>query len=253
MFFFFSKILAQLFYPLTWILILLIWRYFSKSPVTKKRLGIISIILFLFFSNEFILTRLTIAYQPQPTEFTDSTQYSCGILLGGMAGYDKNDKGFFNANSDRFTQTVKLYHQKRIKKILVSGGSGSLAHREYKEATFLQKELIEMGVSPQDIILEDKSRNTYENAIFSKKILDSMYIKPPYILITSALHMPRSESIFKKAGYTNFIIYPCNYLTIDQRIDFEYLFLPQAEVLSKWQRLLKEWVGIVAYKLTGKI
>ncbi|MBN9298110.1 MAG: YdcF family protein [Filimonas sp.] len=253
MFFILSKILAALFSPLSWIFILLIWRYFSKSPLLKKRLGITAVILLIFFTNNFIITKITVAYQPKQTVFTDSTQYSCGILLGGMAGYDKNDEGFFNANADRFIQTVKLYHQKRIQKILVSGGSGSLVHRKYREAVFLQKELIASGVAPQDIILEDASRNTYENAIFSKKIIDSIHLKPPYVLITSALHIPRSERIFKKAGFTDFVIYPCNYLTVEPKVDIDYLLIPQAEALYKWEKLLKEWVGMVAYKLTGKI
>ncbi|MFZ8477648.1 YdcF family protein, partial [Staphylococcus aureus] len=85
-----------------------------------------------------------------------------------------------------------LYHEGKIEKILVTGGNGNLFLNEPDESSFLEKEFIRNGVKKEDIILEKKSRNTYENAIFSKKILDSLKLKPPYILITSASHMPRS-------------------------------------------------------------
>ncbi len=251
MFFILSKILYFLLIPLVWILILLIWMMLTKSKTRKKKLLIAVVVISILFSNNFIYTRLVLAWQPQQTTIEPGKVYSAGILLGGMVGFDINNKGHFGEGADRFIQTEKLYHQGLIKKILVTSGSGELLRPGLKEADFLEQELIASGVKKEDIIIENNSRNTFENAIYSKKILDSLHIQGPYVLITSAMHMPRSEKIFTKAGM-QFVTFPSDYHVTRMPFSFEDAIVPKLKLLNDWAYFLKEFIGLKVYQVTGK-
>ncbi len=252
MFFILSKLLQFLIAPLTWVMILLLVRLLVRSSILKKRLFVAAIVLLLIFSNKKLVSVATNAYQPKPVVLAAGTNYSCGILLGGMGSYDEMGKGYFNENADRFIQAAKLYHQKLVSKILITGGSSSLSELKlYNEATFIRSELINVGVLPADIIVEGRARNTHENAVYSLQLLDSLKLHPPYILITSATHMPRSKKVFENAGMKHFIVYPTSY-TLFNGSFFELYILPSAAALNQWNKLFKEWFGMLAYRVTGK-
>ncbi|MDE3252607.1 MAG: YdcF family protein, partial [Bacteroidota bacterium] len=74
---------------------------------------------------------------------------------------------------------------------------------------------------------------------------------PPFVLITSALHMKRSENVFTKAGFS-FISYPCDYKVYPLENNFENILVPRIELLNEWSYFIKEMVGLAVYKLTGK-
>lgn len=179
-------------------------------------------------------------------------QYPVGILLAGFVGFEfKTEQGFYGAASDRFIQAVRLYQLGHIKKILITGGSGSIWRQQYKEADFVKDQLQQMGVAKEDIISENQSRNTYENAIYTKKLLDSLQIKAPYLLITSAMHMKRSQKVFTKAGLTT-VAYPCHFSSINNPQLFWKSIMPTYKAFEGWDNYLKEVVGLLVYKLTGK-
>ncbi len=251
MFFILSKLLLFLLIPFTWIMILLVCIYFVKSARLKRRLIILTISIAVIFSNPWLYKKVTLAWQTPSKTFSAQEQYEVGILLTGMIQFDKYNKGYFGASADRFVQTATLYHTGKIKKILVTGGSGSLLHEYPAEAVYLQKALVDNAIPEKDIIIEPLSRNTYENAVFSKKIIDSLQLKPPFLLITSAFHMPRSSAVFKKAGIA-FVSYPCDYKVVEEKFSFDDTIMPDAKLLKNWSELLKEMIGLLAYKLTGK-
>jgi uncharacterized SAM-binding protein YcdF (DUF218 family) len=251
MFFILSKVLYFLVEPSSWILILLLLMWSSRSKKTKKRLLFLTILIGLLFSNNFLYSKAILAWQPEPVTLTPGKTYTVGILLGGMAGFDAQGRGYFNESADRFIEAQKLYHQGFIQKILISGGSALLIGTEPKEADFLNGELIASGVAAKDIIIENNSRNTYENALFSKKILDSMNIKGPYVLITSAIHMPRSLKVFTKAGMA-VVPFPSDYRGIESHYSLKDILIPDLSLLKDWSILLKEIIGIKVYQLTGK-
>jgi len=251
MFFILSKLLLFLLIPFTWIMILLIWIYFAKSARLKRRLTILTIGITIIFTNPWLYKKATLAWQAPKRNLSEQEHYETGILLTGMVLFDKNHEGYFGSSSDRFIQTATLYHTGKIKKILVTGGNGSLLHNYPAEAEYLKKALVANAVPEKDIIVEPLSRNTYENAIFSKKIIDSLQLKPPFLLITSALHMPRSNSVFKKAGIS-FVSYPCDYKVVKGKLSFDDILMPDAQLLKNWSDLLKEIIGLAAYKITGK-
>ncbi len=214
----------------------------------KKRLAIAATITFIFFSNEAIYTTLVNAWQPKPV-ILKGQQYEAGIVLGGIVRFDKRKKGFFGDDADRFYQACKLYRDGTIKKILVSGGT--VAKELPEEADFIRREMIEIGVKHEDIITETSSKTTRENALFSKKIIDSLHIKPPYVLITSAQHIPRASRLFANAGLS-IVAYPCAYSVINETLTIDDFLLPKITILDAWQRFIKELIGFVIYNVFKK-
>jgi uncharacterized SAM-binding protein YcdF (DUF218 family) len=247
MFYILSKIFIFFLVPLNWLIILLIWWFLTKKQHIKKRIGIAALITFLFFSNSFIFSTLVKAWQPKPVNIPASNHYSAGIVLGGFASFDDDGDGHFNHAADRFIQVLKLYKQQHIQKIVVSGNS---LREENGKADFVRQQLIIMGVASADIIIESQSKNTFENATFSRRLIDSAGLKPPYILITSALHVPRALKVFEKAAVP-VIAYPCDYMVYDNNPAFED-FWPRADVLLNWTYFIKEVVGIMSYSLFNK-
>jgi uncharacterized SAM-binding protein YcdF (DUF218 family) len=247
------KILLYLFRPLIWIVILFIFAFLSKNEKRKKLALTASFVLLLFFTNPFIIRKLIAAYEAKPVQLASSTQYNAGILLGGMVSYNRYDgHGYFNSASDRFIQTALLYKTGHINKVLVAAGNGYITQNNFREALFIKQHLVELGLPAENIYTDTSSRNTLENALYTKKLIDSFHIQGPYLLISSSMHLPRARLVFKKAGI-NADLYPCDFTSKQIRNNFfEDDILPSSGALSDWDNLIKEIAGIVVYKITGK-
>lgn len=252
MFFILSKVLYFLLVPANWLLACAVAYFLFKSPKVKRGLLIAGVAIFLLFSNSFLYSACTLAWQPKPAPTSYKQTFSTGIVLCGMTMADKYHRRFFGGVSDRFIQAARLYHTGVIKKIFISGGSGSLNPEGPKEATFLRAEFIAQGIPDSAILVEEFSRNTYESAVAAKRILDSTHLQPPYILVTSSVHMPRSVKCFQKAGI-EVVRHPASYEVIEGNYGLADYIVPNLGTLSQWKYLLKEMVGMAAYKLTGKL
>lgn len=251
MFFILSKILLFLLNPFYWIVFCLLLFWKIKRPILRKRFLFTAIVIFILFSNYWLYNICVRAWQPKAAPIVHTNHYSLGIVLGGMTRSDKHGHSFFAATSDRFIQTCKLYHTKVIDKILISGGDGSLLQNKPKEANFLYKEFPQLGVPDSILLVEKFSKNTYESAIEAKRLVDSLQIKGPYLLITSAIHMKRSIATFKKAGL-NVIEHPACFDAVDSKMSWDSYCVPKIQVLGEWSYILKEIVGYYVYKITGK-
>lgn len=249
MFFFLSKILTYFLYPLTWVLILLLLGLAFKK---KRRLfNIVALIFFLVFSNGYLLNRVAAWWDAPPVNLPAGSKYSCVIVLGGFQAQDKEERGYFNASSDRFIQALSLYKQGYANKILVTGGSGMLGKSSLLYSSWAKNEFIKCGVPAGDVLVEDESRNTFENAQFSKKVLLAAGLNPPYILVTSAFHMKRSLWVF---GHEKMpvVAYPCNY-TFGKGDWYLGDLLPNATPLAAWYTYFKEIIGLQAYKIKASL
>jgi len=242
-----SQISAFILSPVYWIILLIITGLLFRNKKIKKVCFITATAIFLVFSNPLLLSWLTRQWQGQRSFVDASKKYSCGIVLGGFASMDADEFAYFNGSADRFIQTLKLYKAGEIQHILVSGGNSKREHKTFEEATWVKKELASMGVPDSVIFTEDHSSNTMDNAINSKKILDSLRLPPPYLLITSAYHMPRASLLFSKTGLMT-QPYSCNYSAGYNGFSFS-LLLPQLNVLNKWENILKETVSYYSYKM----
>ena len=251
MFFILSKILFIFVQPFNWILFLFVFYLITKNKKLKKRLLIASIILTVIFSNGYLHNEFELARQVNDSGLEAGKQYEAGILLGGMSGYDKNNVGHFSGAADRFIQATILYRQGIIKKILVTSGSANLVCKQHGEADFIVEELIKSGIPPKDILKENKSRDTYENATFSKHIIDSLHLKGPFVLISSAFHLPRAMKVFKKVGLL-VVPYPCAFVASNKLYSWQDYIMPSLNVLLEWDGTIKELIGTVVYKITGK-
>ena len=251
MFFILSKILYVFIQPFSWILLLFIIFLITKNKKTKSKLLVAIVLLSVFFSNGFIQNEVALSLQENNSGLEPGKRYEVGILLGGMAGYDKDNVGHFSGAADRFIQTNILYRQGIIKKILITSGSANLVYKQPGEADYIVEELIMSGVPAKDILKENKSRNTYENATFSKHIIDSLHLNGPYVLISSAFHLPRAMKVFRKAGL-QIVPFPCAFVAVKKFYSWEEYILPSMVVLCNWEGTFKELIGILAYKLTGK-
>lgn len=212
------------------------------------------LIMLFFFSNPYIIKKLILTYQPEKYTLQQGEIYNAGIVLGGFAGMNKADfKTYFNENADRFLQTALLYKEGHIKKVIIAAGDASILNKnDFREADFARDQFIKLTIPAEDIFIDRNSRNTAENAANSKKILDSLGLQGPYLLITSAMHMPRAERTFIKAGL-NIKPYPCAYTTtaFEQFAIDEYI-LPSSGALRNWSIYLKEVIGLLSYKLLGR-
>lgn len=252
MFFVLSKILLFLLNPVNWILICLVTFFVTKRQRLKKVSLVTAIVLFILFSNYAIYRACMLAWQPKVEHKAHTKRYSAGIVLCGMTVCDKEGQVFFNGHADRFLQTARLYHTGVIDKVFISGGDGSLTQsRPRKEADFLREEFMALHVPDSAIIVEPYSRNTYESAVAAKHYLDSLKVGPPYLLITSAVHMPRSVITFNKAQLP-VDTHPADYDAVESGMGWNDYLLPNMGVLHWWKPFLKEMVGVLVYKLTGK-
>lgn len=249
MFFIFSKIAYFFIAPFNWLIALLIWRFFTNSRMIKKRLSIVIIALILFFGNEFLYVKLVSIWQAKPVHINTLSSYEAGILLGGLSSFDKYGNGFLNASTDRLVEIAILYKAQKIKKIIISGGS--VYKDRPKEADFLYKELLLLGIPKQDLIIENRSRTTFENAMYTKKIIDTLKLRPPFILVTSAMHIPRAEKVFIKAGLP-VVPFPSDYRVLNKKFYIDDYIIPKINIINDWTFFLKEVVGTVGYKLFNK-
>lgn len=251
MFFVLSKVLYFLLVPFWWIVILLVWMWRARSPRLKRILLIISLVLAVVFTNPFIYRALVLKWQSRPVTLPPGKKYDAGIVLGGMAGYDRYERGHFGSSADRFIQTANLYHQGFIRRVIITGGTGNLRQNEPAESFFLRKQFLENGIPDSCIIIEYRSRNTYENAVYTKRLIDSLHLSPPFVLITSAIHMKRSEAVFRRAG-VSFVPFPCDFKVNEVRPELENYIVPDVSLLDEWSYFFKEIIGLFVYRITGK-
>jgi len=254
MFFVLSKILAYLIMPVVIICCLLVAAAIVKKQPLKKKLFYAGLSLLLFSSNDFIVNEVMLLWEVPITPFREMTKnYEWAILLTGVTKYDEgllNDRVFFSRGADRVTHTVQLYKLRKVRKILVSGGSGNLATPDRKEADEVEQALLLMGVPQEDIIKETNSRNTHESSVAVKKILTGKTTPDSCLLVTSAFHMRRSAACFSKVGW-RMDCFSVDFLSHSRKFTLDALFIPKIEAIGNWQVLIKEWIGIISYKLAG--
>lgn len=175
------------------------------------------------------------------------------IILGG--GFDgtvstARDISEMNRSADRFIEGTILAKKFPDAKILYSGGSAAILTETKAGATIAESMFIDLGIDKSRLILESKSRNTYENALYS---IETVSPKPweNWLLITSAFHMPRSLGIYRKVGWKNVIPWPVDYYTRGSEDYFKFSAFPN-KTIGRTDLAAREWTGLIAYWFTGK-
>jgi uncharacterized SAM-binding protein YcdF (DUF218 family) len=174
------------------------------------------------------------------------------VVLGGAVTPDVSaarGTPALNEAAERMTAAVELARRYPQARILFTGGSGSLVRAEFGEAEHALRLFEALGIARDRVLIEDRARNTFENAVFSKAVAAP---KPGerWLLVTSAYHMPRSVGVFRQAGFP-IEPHPVDWRTVG-RGD---LYMPFGSLTGGLARLdvgLKEYVGLLAYWVTGK-
>jgi len=167
------------------------------------------------------------------------------IMLGGGATLDTPNIGgaghLYGSSANRLLTAVQLYQQLKVP-IIVSGGK--VLETTGNEAEITARTLANLGVPYEQIMIENKSLNTTQNAEFTKVLIDKHGFKKP-ILVTSAFHMERAVRQFSKAGQIT-TPFPTDYqVNVESRLT-AYQLLPSAAALIDTQLAIKEYIGLLA-------
>lgn len=279
MFFILSKILSFLLSPMFWVSLLIIlailklnlganvpqnkfkkwWYAYLQKISVKKNLTIAMVVLFIC-GNSVLMNELNIWWEGEEgsesiSEVTVKSKLPrTAVVLGGYLGYDRirNRYRLMDAG-DRFMVGFQGIQLGKFDRVILSGGSSSIINHVYYEAVEARKYMISLGVDSTKIIIDPKARNTYENAVYTKHLLDSLKITEAVCLITSASHMNRSAMCYKKVGVP-FVEYRAHFTSSkDRNYSLSSFIVPSAGAIDKLGDLMHEWIGIIAYKLTGKV
>ena len=254
MFFLLSKLLQFLIKPIVWVLILLAYAWLGRRPQWKRRTLLTAIGLLFVLSNQAFFNLVIRAWEPDLlTADQIAEPYDIGILLGGFSspnivpGADRHN---LNDRANRFVNALELYRTGKVRKLLITGGNGSLMQEGPLEAPEARKFLLRLGIPEPDILIESESRNTHENALFTKRLLEEHHPGARCLLLTSAWHMRRAHACFEKAGLAT-TPFPVDYLSERWQLSPDKLLVPSGRILALWELVVKEWVGYMAYGVRG--
>lgn len=256
MFFFLSKTLDLALSPLTWVMALLFaglliairWPHRRALWRSSLALGLVTLYVFSLAPVAHGLTRGLEAsavdtWRPEQT-------YDVVVLLGGavnLLATEPDGKRSFNDNVERLHATYDLLRTGKARHAILSGG---VIHGgdPVSEAGVLGAQLVDWGIAPERLVIEDRARNTRENALFTREILEERGWKS-VVIVTSAFHMQRSAGCFRAVGL------PFDTLAVDRRAyapDRASLnLLPRAHYLDMSADAIREWAGRLVYRWRG--
>jgi uncharacterized SAM-binding protein YcdF (DUF218 family) len=256
--FFLGKILGLITQPLVWVVLVLLAACLSlllRRVTDGLRLVTLALGLLTLTSwqalPEFLLRQLETRYAEIAPD-ADLRGYTGVIVLGGATASGRvqqdHTQPLLNEAAERMTAPVAMLRTNSQLRVLFTGGEGNLRGIGQTEAERARIFFETLGVPASQVQYEDQSRNTYENAVLTAK-LTGVNPKDRWLLLTSASHMPRSMATFVKAGW-NVTAYPVDFRT-GQTSD--WLDFNLASGASNWETALHELVGILAYRLTGRL
>jgi uncharacterized SAM-binding protein YcdF (DUF218 family) len=175
------------------------------------------------------------------------------IVLSGVVNLPISTSHYieFGDGVERILTGIKLVKDGCGDVLIITGGSGNIYDQTKREAVFLRQFAIDFGVPEEKILIDPDSRNTHENAVNTKVLMEQHDISSS-ILVTTATHLPRAMGCFKKLGI-NPIPYPVDFHS-NPNPDYHLLdVIPSVGALKQTSFALHEYIGILIYKLVGYI
>ncbi len=252
--FFASKLLAFLIEPLFWVLALLAASVLlaHRRPKAGRNLSALALIalgLACWTSWPNAMLRDLEARYPAP-DGLDLQHYQGIVVLGGALSspqlWQAHRQVGLNNQAERMTEAVALMRRNAHLRLLFTGGNGSISGEGASEAERAKVLFDALGVDPSRVSYESASRNTYENALLTAS-LPGVDKTRPWILLTSAFHLPRAMRVFEHVGW-NVTAWPVDYRTTAHASWFDFSL---HDGPATWQLALHEWLGYAAYRLPG--
>lgn len=251
-----AKLLAFLTQPLAWAALLLALGL-TLQPWRRTATGLRWAALLVLLVQGWLplpdaLVRQLEARHPAPGPQADLSRYAGLVVLGGALEpayvWAGHDQPALNDRAERMTAALPLLQRYPQFQLLFTGGEGEWLSQGMSEAERAKIFYQRMTVAPQRLLFEGASRTTHENAVLSAAV-PGVDKARPWLLVTSAWHMPRALAAFRRAGW-NVTPYPVDYRSGLQTPWSRYSL---ANGASAWHLALHEYVGLLIYQLTGRI
>jgi uncharacterized SAM-binding protein YcdF (DUF218 family) len=257
-FFVLSKILDLLLSPYTLGLLLLAlavpWRQPNPQTSRRKRIfGAVGLAMLLVFSLEPVSNRLAYWLEHRATStYRPEVVYDAVILLGGMGDervFQETGEPAFEDAVERVITTHRLLQDGKARFVIVTGGPEDPALAEWDEARAIAKQLALWGIDPSRVILEEKARNTRENAVYSERIVKDRGFAN-VLVVTSAFHLRRSAECFNAVGLKVDTL-AADYRAFSDKSPAKSSWLPRTLHLNQSVKMIRELCGLYIYRLQG--
>ena len=259
MFLFLSKLLPLFVYPLGFACLLLVGAIavFWKRPQIAGISIALALSVLLLSSNYWIARGLVRSLEWQNIPASDFPRAAAIVVLGGATKSALYPRPWVDLSEegDRVLYGAQLYRAGKAPLVILSGGRIAWRGRGAPESADMAEVIQTMGVPASAILQDSTSLNTYENGVNVRKVLKDKSIQGPILLVTSAMHMPRSMAIFKHLGMKA-IAAPTDFQITEPDEDqgvlaFLLNLLPDVDNLQRSTKALKEYLGLITYYLRG--
>jgi uncharacterized SAM-binding protein YcdF (DUF218 family) len=256
MFFYASKILGALLWPSSIVILVLVagaaLSLFERGHAWGRRLTIGGVSLLLALGLSPIGNWLMLPLEQRFARGALPAELAGIIMLGGfeVAGISRERRQLsLNEGAERLTEAVLAARERPTAKVVFTGGDGSLIGSDGSAVEPIAAFLEALGIERERIVLEGASRTTHENAYELARLLRPQPGQS-WLLVTSAFHMPRSVGTFRRAGF-DVVAWPADYRTRGPGASVEG-FAVFHQGLERVDLAVKEWLGLVAYRLSGR-
>lgn len=251
-----AKLLSFATQPLAWVALLIFAAMLClhTRPKWGMKMGWSALALLLVLGWEPLpdaLLRHLEAQFPALTPDTPLQTYTGVVVLGGALEpsyvWSVPGQSALNDHAERMTEVLPLLHRQPRLRVLFTGGDGELFSHGLSEADRAKQFFTGQGIAPDQVLYESASHTTFENAVLSKAVAG---VNPaqPWLLLTSAFHMPRSMAAFRAAGW-NVTAYPVDFISGAETPWTQY---NMDKGVKKWRLGLHELLGLLAYRLSGR-
>ena len=248
-----SKFLPQLVYPFSLALLLLLlawaWVLLGKRWKGSIAIGLALAILMITASplSQAVYRQHEQKFPAVP--IAQSPNAGAIVVLGGDVGIPNAPRTTSQLDGNRLFHAFRLYKAAKAPVIVITGGNVFPQEGLQSEAMYSKAILEEIGVASDAILTETDSRNTYQNAVNTRKMLGEIGIDR-IILVTDAFHMPRAVAVFEKAGF-EVIPSPSGFSVVDFARPKLLEWWPSLGNLSKAHAVMREKLGLIVYQLRG--
>jgi len=261
LFVFVSKLLPALLYPLGLACFLVLFGMISTRRRSWASAALTGALLLLWLGgSRWVALSLVRSLESRYPSVSDSASAPAIVVLGGgmLPAVPPRPNAQLGMVGDRLLQAARLYLGGKAQRVVVSGGHLGWSRERSPESTDMAEILALWGVPRTAILEETQSRNTYENAVETRRLLAPEGINR-VLLVTSAIHMPRAVALFRCAGF-EVVPAPADFLVADGDLygfgdgSLEGVLLalvPDAESLEYTTRALKEYLGLLVSGLRG--